>query len=84
MTETDLSDDDIRRIHESAEPRAEDGGVPKNSRAIEKAFMRAKRASAQQNERSRQSVKELRRQREDVVTEVVPDSAGQTSIFDYK
>ena len=77
-TETELTDEDILRIHETAS--IEQPAKKKPSKGLAEAIESARAATAAQNERSRRIVEELRKKREH---NDVPKVSGQTTIGDY-
>ena len=79
VTETVLTDEDIRRIHET--DASEQPAKKKPSKGLAAAIESAKAASAAQNERSRRIVEELRQQREH--NDVPKVTGGQMSISDF-
>lgn len=82
ITETELTDEDILRIHDAETARREQPTEEKIPKGLAAAIKRAKMASEAQNERSRQISEELRQERERNV--VAPKVVGgQMSITDF-
>ena len=78
-TETELTDEDILRIHETT--LIERPAKKKPSKGLAAAIESARAASAAQNERSRRIVEEMRKKREH--NDVPKASGGQTTLGDY-
>ena len=77
-TETELTDEDILRIHETAS--IEQPAKKKPSKGLAEAIESARAATAAQNERSRRIVEEMRKKRE---RDDAPKVPGQMAISDY-
>ena len=84
VVETVITDEALHRVHKAAEPLIDEVVTPAISKSAQAAFLRAKKASAAQNDKACRIVAEMRDKRENTfIDEVGSTQCGQKSIFDY-